>query len=88
MFFLRQKYFAVWSSIVILVQALDTPEDVSEMMAALNKAATDIDRVVKAVEKQKDRVSSLDVKSSQLERLLEDSVQCNIINRFSNTICV
>jgi len=43
------------------------------MMGVLNKAAADIDRVVKAVEKQKDRVNSLDVKSSQLERLLKDS---------------
>jgi len=60
-------------SIVILVQALDSPEDLDEMMGVLNKAAADIDRVVKAVEKQKDRVNSLDVKSSQLERLLKDS---------------
>lgn len=60
-------------SIVILVQALDSSEDLDEMMGVLNKAAADIDRVVKAVEKQKDRVNSLDVKSSQLERLLKDS---------------
>lgn len=58
--------------------------DLDDVVAALQKAAVDMDRVVKAVEKQKGRVECMECKSPFLVKLLKDTICHHHVAHYHN----